>query len=569
MHRRTALGSAVSLSPTKSKKDAPETGRNDIPENGSIQHQSESEKGSIDIHRPAKLKKKRLADTPLILRVAIWIGAIFVLVQLSLSTHFFLPSSRSSSFPISLPLGPTSSFDQSNLFGRSRAGSSAVEVPVRFQTRLNVTSPKSQFHMPPGYIRKSMYYNHDFGGLSINFYTGEDDVGRRLIARNLKAEETHFRDPNTPLDDDMDIYYYFDDDNLRGMVTDYDDHNKHNDSMHCRRVADHYLHFPTCNLIHEIDRTDTTTEIKYLNKGAFRQVFRVSNHLSHRREFVVIKDIRYDLGFAYDEYEYVRMDAIVAERLTASPRIYDIYGHCGLGIMSEYFFHGDIEKDAVYNKGDGYISQQALHDEDEVKPQNNYTGIEKLALATEMSEALADLHGFESSMIIHNDVQMSQFLLNYHKSRLKFNDFNRAEMPLFDQEQNRYCRYKSGHGHGTWRSPEEYKDQPLTEQIDIWSLGCNFYALLTGLNPLYNVSSTTKHQEKIMNGEKPFIDPRYHVRSPAEDWLANITIKCFEFEPKRRPTIFQLVKELRHALHNTLPEGVTKAQVLEKIKTSK
>lgn len=48
-----------------------------------------------------------------------------------------------------------------------------------------------------------------------------------------------------------------------------------------------------------------------------------------------------------EHYEYVRMDALIAERLTTSPRIYDIYTMCGLGIMSEFFPHGDMEELAI------------------------------------------------------------------------------------------------------------------------------------------------------------------------------------------------------------------------------
>jgi serine/threonine protein kinase len=32
-----------------------------------------------------------------------------------------------------------------------------------------------------------------------------------------------------------------------------------------------------------------------------------------------------------------------------------------------------------------------------------------------------------------------------------------------------------------WRSPEEYKDEHINEKIDVWSLGNNFYSLLTGM----------------------------------------------------------------------------------------
>lgn len=45
-----------------------------------------------------------------------------------------------------------------------------------------------------------------------------------------------------------------------------------------------------------------------------------------------------------------------------------------------------------------------------------------------------------------------------------------------------------------WRAPEEYRDQPLNEKIDVWSIGCNMHSILTGLNPLYTVHKYSKYR---------------------------------------------------------------------------
>lgn len=241
--------------------------------------------------------------------------------------------------------------------------------------------------------------------------------------------------------------------------------------------------------------------------------------------------------FGVDGFEFVRMDAIVAERLSPSPRTYDIYGFCSMSIMSEIFHHGDIEPFTL--NGKGYMKQEDLDklQKDDVAPQNNLTSEQKLVLALQMAEALAELHGYKNSLIIHDDIQLSQFLLNEDKSIVKINDFNRAEFPLWSDTEHQYCTYKNGRGHGNvsdrlfvsfclvlcvcvcmcvyveatnqttkiyasplmnyentyfshqlkkWRAPEEYMDGPLDEKIDIWSFGCNMYSLLTGLNPFYH-----------------------------------------------------------------------------------
>jgi serine/threonine protein kinase len=150
--------------------------------------------------------------------------------------------------------------------------------------------------------------------------------------------------------------------------------------------------------------------------------------------------------FKHDHFEYVRIDALVAERLTSSPRIYDIYGQCALGIMSEYFPHGDME--AVVVPGDGWMNPANLHDGYELKPQNDFTGAEKLDIALQMAEALADLHGNLGGVIVHQDMQLSQYLWTADKSRVKLNDFNRAEFMLWDENHQTYCRYSEGAGNG-------------------------------------------------------------------------------------------------------------------------
>lgn len=147
-----------------------------------------------------------------------------------------------------------------------------------------------------------------------------------------------------------------------------------------------------------------------------------------------------------DMFEFIRMDAMVAERLSSCPRTFDIYGFCGLGILSEFFYHGDIEDTIVQESG--YATPEELNDKDELKPQNDLDGPEKLLLALEMAEGIAVMHGFEGGLIVHDDIQLSQFLLNKDKTMLKINDYNRAEFMFWNEENQEYCRYQNGPGGG-------------------------------------------------------------------------------------------------------------------------
>ncbi len=95
------------------------------------------------------------------------------------------------------------------------------------------------------------------------------------------------------------------------------------------------------------------------------------------------------------------MDAIVAERLTASPRTYNIHGFCGIGIMSEYYENGHVEEVALL------LSDNFLVIHNETSPlisYNDLTAERKLKLSLQMAEALADLHGYPGGAITHSDV---------------------------------------------------------------------------------------------------------------------------------------------------------------------
>jgi hypothetical protein len=107
----------------------------------------------------------------------------------------------------------------------------------------------------------------------------------------------------------------------------------------------------------------------------------------------------------YDTFEYTRIDASIAERLTLSPRIYDIYGMCGVGIMSEFFPHGDFEQYAMPDED--YLSPIQIKESmlTEVKSHNDLSSHDKLKYALHMAEAISDLHGYEFGVMVHQDIQ--------------------------------------------------------------------------------------------------------------------------------------------------------------------
>ena len=56
-----------------------------------------------------------------------------------------------------------------------------------------------------------------------------------------------------------------------------------------------------------------------------------------------------------------------------------------------------------------------------------------LMLSLEIAEADVDLHEFKDGIIIHGNIQTIQFLLIKYP-HLKFDDFNKSEIMLYDQK---------------------------------------------------------------------------------------------------------------------------------------
>jgi serine/threonine protein kinase len=135
------------------------------------------------------------------------------------------------------------------------------------------------------------------------------------------------------------------------------------------------------------------------------------------------------------------------ERLTSSPNIIDIYGHCGASVMVESMPR-EVEEYIV--PGGGWIAQEDLHDSKDVDLQNQFEVSEKLQLALEMAESIAELHGFKDGVIVHDDVQLCQWLRN-DQGKLKLGDFNRARVLQWNDEKQEYCKYNNGKSYGNVR----------------------------------------------------------------------------------------------------------------------
>jgi len=317
---------------------------------------------------------------------------------------------------------------------------------------------------------------------------------------------------------------------------------------------------PLCNPIHELsllenydkdrpkhnpyryDNNDESTHSFYVSHGAFRTVWLVQQQQiqQQHQETSALKMARYKIEYDRDSYMKTLNDAVVMDKLTESPRIVDIYAHCGGSIWVEAMPN---EMEEVIVPGEGMMEQKDLHDEDGLKPRNHYTLDEKIDMALIMAESLADLHGFPDGVIVHDDLQLAQWLRN-DDGRIKLGDFNRAKVLTYDAKKEEYCRYDYGGRAWRFRAPEEYAYN-MDEKIDLFSFGNTIYAILTGLWNFYDIDDDEVAVKKIRNGTRPYVDPRWKKRSYVESKMVEVMEQCWIHNSMERIDIFQVVKQLR------------------------
>lgn len=327
---------------------------------------------------------------------------------------------------------------------------------------------------------------------------------------------------------------------------------------------------PVCNSLHEIrtmDRpyspreVDQELEIRYKASGYFRDVWMMerpglrqdmssstgttTTSTSASPTIVAFKKYQIQDYFPLAEHALyqVQKEAIILEHLSASDRIIDIYGYCGISSLIEAAI-GDVVSEMVPTSG--YIQQNDLDriQMDDVHPMNNLTLSEKLEMALVMAESLADIHGYKGGVIAHGDVHPKQWLRTID-GKLKLNDFESGEILDFDPWNQTYCNVYRCYS-GYYHAPEELKCVRGNEAFDIYSMGNNIYVLLTELWPYYSEAEFDERAvaRKIKFGIRPYLDERNRHRSLVERRLVEIMEECWEIDFEKRVSIFEVVRQL-------------------------
>ena len=159
------------------------------------------------------------------------------------------------------------------------------------------------------------------------------------------------------------------------------------------------------------------------------------------------------------------------------------------------------------------------------------------------AEGLNHLH---SHSIIHRDVASRNLLVGENGTVL-VSDFglSRKVNESKSEEYESYYRLLQPTNAllpVRWMSPESLDSFVFSRASDVWSLGVFAFELFTRAKivPYVEIPTVNQLMIRVASGRLKLLMPPY---CPIE--LAQVVYKCFEFEPADRPTMSQLIAQLR------------------------
>lgn len=235
-------------------------------------------------------------------------------------------------------------------------------------------------------------------------------------------------------------------------------------------------------------------------------------------------------------FENSRIDAVVLERLTASPHVINVFGFCGHSVITEY----------ADGKRLGELADKMKR-----------VPLARLQIARDIANGLADVHGIDgddNATFVHFDINPANVVSI--GGTLKLNDFNIGVLRRWNTTSNSPCGIPAQYPNPQWRSPEEARREVnLTEKVDVFSLGHIFFRLICGHEPWHKLEpdgmpSKDVLNEKVRQGILPTIPDEVMNSTDAEvTAILHAMMRCYTYDPVSRPSAREIATSLQDALN--------------------
>jgi serine/threonine protein kinase len=258
-------------------------------------------------------------------------------------------------------------------------------------------------------------------------------------------------------------------------------------------------------------------EIGLLGKGGFGTVKLYRHRINHKE--VAIKFIDMSRILSPEAVTRVYKEIQVLRELR-HPNIVQLIDAFPLQdqvcFVMEYCRGGELKK---YLKENGPLPQE-----------------EALTISLQMSEAIRYCH---NSKIIHRDLKLENILFAdpFHSS-LKIVDFGIAGMFSIGSEGE-----KSNAGSLLYIAPEVLsgRDIHASPSLDIWSMGCIIYYLLTGSHPFGRADTRKDITHNIITGS---YTPIYQAREDIDEHWNRLLRGMLRTDPWKRWSLLQVTEHL-------------------------
>ncbi|KLL03501.1 MAG: hypothetical protein MRECE_15c027, partial [Mycoplasmataceae bacterium CE_OT135] len=155
---------------------------------------------------------------------------------------------------------------------------------------------------------------------------------------------------------------------------------------------------------------------------------------------------------------------------------------------------------------------------------------DKISHLAKIAQGLKDIH---AKNLVHRDFHSGNILKGIEKTSCLITDLGLCKPANEASQEDKIF------GVMPYVAPEVLRSSPYTQASDIYSFGIVAYEILSGFPPYYNKAHDINLAIEICQGSRP----KFQIKIPR--LLEDLIKRCWDADPKKRPTANELEKILR------------------------